>query len=100
VPAASGRRRSFASSGYTGDRHTLGNIRLERGQGGEAIKDYERATQIAPENQEAWRSLATAKEGANDLEGTLAAYRRAIEIAPIIGGLLTLLRVSFRLCSG
>jgi eukaryotic-like serine/threonine-protein kinase len=61
---------------------TLGNIRLERGLAGEAIKDFERATQIAPENEEAWRSLATAKEGANDLEGTLAAYRRAIEIAP------------------
>ena len=41
-----------------------------------------RATQLAPKSHPAWAQLASALYGQGDLEGTIAAHRRTIELAP------------------
>ena len=62
--------------------HLLGRLYLWRGQYEEAEVWLEKATTMSPRSVDLWLDLAGALDGAGRLEEALAAYRRAVELAP------------------
>lgn len=57
------------------------------GQGNQtaAIKEYEQAIALRPDDYVFWMELATAHDGAGDAKGALVAAREAVRLAPFYG---------------
>ncbi|MDQ2901635.1 MAG: tetratricopeptide repeat protein, partial [Acidobacteriota bacterium] len=59
-----------------------GSVRQRHGLYEAAIRDFTRATEIGPNDSEAWRRLASCYERANRPEEAAATYQKAIEAQP------------------
>jgi tetratricopeptide (TPR) repeat protein len=59
-----------------------GIVQQQHGNYEQAIREFTRATAIAPEQSEAWRHLAACYDVANRPDEAVATYRRAIETQP------------------
>ena len=53
------------------------------GRHAEAVEAYELLVARAPTDWEAWNNLGNARSGAGDHDGSVAALRRAVELAPL-----------------
>ena len=62
--------------------HLLGRLYLWQGRYEEAAVWLQRATIMSPGSVDLWLDLAGALDGAERLEEALAAYRRAVDLAP------------------
>ena len=63
-------------------RHQRGLELLRGNQPALAIVEFEQAVKLDPANPEYLNQLGTARKAAGDLEGAMASYRRALELAP------------------
>jgi tetratricopeptide (TPR) repeat protein/predicted Ser/Thr protein kinase len=59
-----------------------GVVQQEQGRYEPAIRDFSRATELDPNNMEAWRLLALTYESSNRPEDAIATYRKAIQEQP------------------
>jgi tetratricopeptide (TPR) repeat protein len=59
-----------------------GIVQQQHGNYEQALREFTRATTIAPEDSEGWRHLAACYDLANRTEEAIATYRRAIETQP------------------
>lgn len=71
-----------ASGGALPAVHQLGRLLLWQSRYEEAAELLERCARQAPGAAEMLIELARARDGAGDLDGALAAYRQAVELAP------------------
>lgn len=62
--------------------HQLGRLLLWQGRFAEAAALLDRVARLQPVAADVWIDLATALEGADELQPALAAYQRAVELAP------------------
>ena len=62
--------------------NNLGGVALREGRLGDALKNLEVATTLAPEWAAGWVNLGVALSRSDDVEGALAAYRRALATDP------------------
>ena len=73
----------------------LGLIAIDRGRPMEAVKEFEQATTLDPNNAAYWANLGNARRAMQDASGAEQAYRRALDVdartADAINGLGVLL---------
>lgn len=58
------------------------SVLLDKGEIGDAIKEYERAVALRPKDYILWTALGIARGYNGDTEGALAAHREAVRLAP------------------
>jgi tetratricopeptide (TPR) repeat protein len=84
LAAAEASYRSFLAAQPTSPevRGRLASLARTRGDHAEAARELEAWAALAPEEPRAWRQLGAARERLGELEAALAAYARALELAP------------------
>lgn len=68
----------------------LGNLLMEQGRDKEALPLLARATELAPSNAIVWFNHAIALESQDLLEESVTAYRRSLELEPILLAMINL----------
>ena len=63
----------------------LGNIFEREDESNDAVKAYQRATQIDPENAQNWVNLGDAQFRKEDFDAAIQAYRKAVALDPQAG---------------
>lgn len=59
-----------------------GSMLSSRGEIAEAIREFERATELRPDDYVLWLELAQARDQVDDAQGALVASRQAVTLAP------------------
>ena len=62
--------------------YVRGAILANRGDLGEAIKEYEKAVALRPSDYYLWQTLGRVRDRADDEEGAIAALNEAVRLAP------------------